>query len=791
MSAIVLLVAALTFETPELGWLAGLALAAGVVGVVTVYAVGLLQHAPASVSHLGLLGLRLAAIACGVLALWHPAWVREEQVAQRPMLAVVLDDSASMAQPARAPQMGGDKVVSRYESAADVLTRRLRPTLGRACELSLFDAEGRALDGNKLPRDAEGVCSPLTGTLLQVQQTLRDQPLAGIVLLSDGREVLDRPATGGLEQLRVPVHVVQIADDSGPAGPPNVAIQGVAANRRALVGNTVRVAVNLAVSGTAQNTSVPVSILDSERPVATRTVQLSSATSGRRAELEFVPRRAGDFVYTVQAGMLPDELDGSDNRQTFPLHVTSKPLTVLYVDGVLRWEGKYVREALSSDPDINLISAVRTAPPGTDRGSQGLLLPPQLANLDVVILGDVEAAFFSTEEMTALRAWVLESGGAVVLTGGYHSFGPNGFGATTLRDILPVEFSSESNPQSDQPFSLKLTEAGRESPIFNLTGDPVRDAAFFQALPPLAGCSRIAGVKPGAEVLAVNPQMGAPGSSAADGLPVMVAQDVGAGRTMVLAADTTWRWRMVVGGLTGDSSFYPRFWGQLVRWMRGTGLQPVEQLFVATDRYRYRTGQTIEVNVEVQSPNGDVAAGLRPGRGQSGGLSPSTAGTEPGRYSAAEPARYTTAGYRVTAAALTEAGSRSVVPLAETAPGRFRGTLAAVGAGRLDLLVHGVPSGGAWNGEDKPDELSAVATVQVERPDLEALDPRPDPQWLAQVAQLTGGRVLRPDQVESWADQLPRVPRPWHPALGERLLGGAFLVLLCTEWVLRRRSRLA
>lgn len=787
MSAIVLLVAALTFETPELGWLAGLALAAGVVGVVVVYAIGLLRHAPASVSHFGLLGLRLAAIACGVLALWHPAWVREEQVAQRPVLAVVLDDSASMAQPAQAPRADSDKAVSRYESATEVLNRRLRPVLGRACELLLFDAEGRALDGNNLPRAAEGLCSPLTSMLLQVQQTLREQPLAGIVLLSDGREVSDRPATGGLEQLRVPVHVVQIADDSGPAGPPNVAIQGVAANRRALVGNTVRVAVDLVASGIAENTPVPVSILDSERTVATRTVQLSTATSGRRAELEFVPRRAGDFVYTVQAGTLPGELNGADNRQTFPLHVTSKPLTVLYVDGVLRWEGKYVREALSSDPDINLISAVRIAPPGTDRGSQGLLLPPQLANLDVVILGDVEAAFFSTEEMTALRAWVLESGGAVVLTGGYHSFGPNGFGATTLRDVLPVEFSSESNPQSDQPFSLKLTEAGRESPIFNLTGDPVRDAAFFQALPPLAGCSRIAGVKPGAEVLAINPQMGAPGSSAADGLPVMVAQDVGAGRTMVLAADTTWRWRMVVGGLTGDSSFYPRFWGQLVRWMRGTGLQPVEQLFVATDRYRYRTGQTIEVNVEVRPANGPVAAGASPAGGdrlQTG------------------PPKTVAVGYRVTAAALTEAGSRSVVPLAETAPGRFRGTLAAVGAGRLDLLVHGVPATGrasllaSRDDEDKLDELSAVATVQVERPDLEALDPRPDPQWLAQVAQLTGGRVLSPDQVESWADQLPSAPRQTtrlasSGLVGERLLGGAFLALLCTEWILRRRSRLA
>jgi uncharacterized membrane protein len=767
MSAIVLCIGALNFETPELGWLTGLLLAAGVVGVILVHAIGLSRGESASVGHLGLLGLRLAAIACGILALWHPVWVREEPVTQCPVLAVVLDDSASMAQPtrrpyepqapARGPNADGGQPLSRYESATEVLTRQLRPALERTCELQLFDAEGRALDWNNLPHVAEGTCSPLTSTLLQVQRTLREQPLAGMVLLSDGREVAERPTAGGLEQLRTPVHVIEIVDDNGPAGPPNVAIQGVAANRRALVGNAVRVAVDLVASGVAENTPVPVSILDSERTVATRTVQLPAAAAGRRAELEFVPRRAGDFTYTVQVGALPSELNLADNRQTFPLHVTGKPLTVLYVDGVLRWEGKYVREALSSDPNLNLISAVRTAPPGTDRGSQGLLLPQQLANIDVVILGDVEAAFFSAEEIAALRAWVLENRGAIVLTGGYQSFGPDGFGATALRDVLPVEFSGEPNPQSDQPFSLKLTEAGRESPIFNLMGDAVRDAAFFQALPPLAGCSRIAGVKPGAEVLAVNPQIGAPGGDAG-GLPVLVAQDVGAGRTMVLAVDTTWRWRMVVGGLTGDSSFYPQFWGQLVRWMVSDKEDSAPRLLVSTDRYQYRTGQTIELNVDVHAANGT-----------------------------------TTGGYRVTAAALTEAGSRSVVPLAEISPGRLRGALAAASAGRLDLLVHGVPA--SRDADESSEELSAVATVQVERPDMEALDPRPDPQWLAQVAQLSGGRVVRPEQIESWAGQLPVTPlqttRIASSGLaGERLLGGVFLALLCTEWILRRRRRL-
>jgi len=263
--------------------------------------------------HLGLLVLRLAALACGLLALWHPAWVRQEQIAQRPVLAVVLDDSASMALASGNSPEG--KPQTRFEDATQLLTRRLLPVLELSCELEIFDVAGRAIDQNKLPRTAEGTNDPLTETLLQLQQSRRDRSPAGIVLLSDGREVADRPTSGELEKLHTPVHVVQFVDDAGPAGPPNVAIRGVATNRRALLGNTVRVAVDLAGSGVPEDTSLSVAILDAERPVATKKV--SGGFSAERIELDFVPRRAGDLTYAVQAGAAAGELNLVDNRQTF------------------------------------------------------------------------------------------------------------------------------------------------------------------------------------------------------------------------------------------------------------------------------------------------------------------------------------------------------------------------------------------------------------------------------------------------------------------------------------------
>jgi uncharacterized membrane protein len=783
--------AAVQFQAPPFGWLGSLIVALSIGVAVLAYTTGFRWRQDTPPARFGLLALRLGAIVCLFLTLLHPAWVSRRMVEEKPTVAVVLDNSASMGQPLGGTTAGGHEGTqgvgegNRYGRAVSVLREGLLPALDGSHRLRIYDVEGGTLNTDLIPGEAAGKRSPLTDTLLRVQRNLRGEPLVGIALLSDGAETTDQPALGSLEQLRVPVYAINIAEPA-PEEPvrADVSIQSVAANRRALIGNTVRVVVDIAASGALGAIDLPVSILDGSTTIAARTIQWRPDERLARAELEFVPRRIGQFTYTAVVGGGPGESDLGNNRTTFPLSVRAKPLTVLYVDGVLRWEGKFVRDALAADPDINVISSVRTARVGADHGSQGLLLAEQLANVDVVILGDVEARYFSTdEELQALRSWVVDAGGGLLLTGGYHSFGPQGFGLTVLRDILPVELSGALNPQIERPLNLKLTEAGREHPIFQLSGDRVRDTGFFHKLPTLDGCSRVAGVKSGAEVLAVAGQgtgaglAPAPAAGSPAGLPIMVVQQVGAGRTMVFAVDTTWRWRTIVGGFTGDSSFYEQFWGQLVRWLASEAEQQAERLLVSTDRSRYRLGETIELHIEIRAP--------APGHAATGTDHPA-AGTP------------NASKWHVKAEALDERGKPMNVPLVELGDGRYRGQLAAAHPGRLDVSVTAEPPQATSdaNAADDQGTQSRVVTVEVERLDLELLSPRYDRQWLARVTQLSGGRLVPPDEIESWASALPAAPVQrtlvqTSGAWGDWLFGGAFVLLICAEWVLRRRSQLA
>lgn len=778
--------ATLSFERPAIGWLALGGLTAGLLLVAGSYFWSLRARAQQPTMRLVLLGLRLGAIFCLVAALLHPVWRSTRTETVRPVLAVVVDTSRSMAQsiqPENVEPSEPDTEASthpiRYDVARSVVDELIHEQGASEFDLRFFDHTGRPIEPGNLPDQPDDPQSALVDGLINVQRQLDDQQLVGMVLISDGRQANTRPTTATLDELRCPVFTINPAGAAPSTDLADTAITSVTANRHALVGNAVNVLVDLATEGFDRAISVPVSILHGDRLVAGPIAcPIEQGHNSARAELSFVPHRPGRFVYTARIGAADGQRDLADNRQAFELSVRAKPLTVLYIDGVLRWEGKFTRQVLADDPDINVVSAVRTAPPGAGSGSQGLLLAEQLNGVDVVILGDVEATYFSAAELTALGHWVTDSGGGLLLSGGYQSFGPQGFGRTALSRALPVEFSAAANPQIEQPFSLKLTELGREHPIFHLTGDRVRDAAFYQSLPQLLGCSRIAAVKPAAQVLAVNPRLGAVGGHG--GLPVMVAQQTGEGRTMVLAVDSTWRWRMVVGGYTGDATFYQRFWGQTIRWLAGQADSSNRHLLLSTDRSRYEPNHSVKLSIDWADDRDGEQSVDKPGDTGTGTVTGD-------RRKLAQPRR-------LVVKAIDETGRATTLNVRDQSPGRWTATFQPKTHGRIDLHVTAEPDGTT---SDQPGQAeSAMTSIIINRPDLEQIDTRADPAWLGRLAHRTGGRVISPDQSADLLTDRPDIaPQQVVTAQTIRLwrnpyLAGLFFALICTEWIIRRRARL-
>ena len=241
----------------------------------------------------------------------------------------------------------------------------------------------------------------------------------------------------------------------------------------------------------------------------TQKVELPEGSAEQTVSLSLTPGQPGAFVFTASvavAGGTGERLL-ANNAAHFPLRVDSEPVRIIYLEGFLRYEYKFLKSRLEDDPDVSLVSVVRRANPDRpDAGSDdNLLTPERLKNVDVVVLGDMESSYLSLPEYQALLKWLDEKNHALLVLGGYRSFGPEGFRGTPLAEALPVVFAEGPVYQSEDPFVLELTEEGRRHPVFELSGDRVKDAAAWAAAPQLSGTSLVQGAKPGADVLAVDP----------------------------------------------------------------------------------------------------------------------------------------------------------------------------------------------------------------------------------------------------------------------------------------------
>src|SRR5205807_4235676 len=131
-----------------------------------------------------------------------------------------------------------------------------------------------------------------------------------------------------------------------------------------------------------------------QETVVSQKVSLGSGGVEQTVSLTFTPRQTGRFVYTAAIEGDAGERYLGNNAVHFPLRVDAEPIRILYVEGHLRTEAKFLKAQLEDDPDVALVSVMRRATPeAPDPNAQGLFTEDRLKNLDLIILGDMEGRY--------------------------------------------------------------------------------------------------------------------------------------------------------------------------------------------------------------------------------------------------------------------------------------------------------------------------------------------------------------------------------------------------------------
>lgn len=416
--------------------------------------------------------------------------------------------------------------------------------------------------------------SILSSGLDSLLGTVNETALAAVVLLSDGADNSDFVDVQWWQQLAaagVPVHTVGIGQSGDPQDVelsdvvmPSVVQSDSKISARLTIshgesGGTARVRVTSAGELIAANDlTFP---LGADKSI--HTVTFSSGSSGIQ-QLEFTVE-----ALTSAAGVAAVDTELRNNRQPFVIQVIDKPKRILYVEGEPRWEYKFIRRALDGNRAVEIVSLLRTSPnkfyrQGVKDASelaQGFpVTREQLFSYDAVIIGSLEAAELNTLQQTALRDFVSERGGSLLMLSGRQGLADGGWGRSVVAAALPVILSNRLSAETyfRKRSQAQPTLAGLRTPWLELGESELDNLEAWRSLPALADGQNIGQPKPGAVTLL---QRNSTESTATGLEPLLVSQRYGRGRSAVLGTSGTWRWQM---GLPSDDERHERFWRQLL-----------------------------------------------------------------------------------------------------------------------------------------------------------------------------------------------------------------------------------
>jgi len=579
--------------------------------------------------------LRLGLVGLGALLLNQPEWVEEFRPEEKPAIAVLWDASASM---------DTRDVVLADRAGTGAATRReaIAPLTETALWGKLRDRMNVIIQPFSEPQPGHG--TDLNEPLARAPQ--RIQNLRGIVLASDGDWNEGSPPVLAAARLRikgVPVFAVPVGSRTRL---PDVELLSLDVPTFGVAGKSVRIPFSID-SSLPRDYSTTVTLRTSDGDEVTKEVRVGAM--GRTSDwLVWKPGASGDFTLTLTVPKHGDETVTDNNRLTAPISIRDEKLRVLVVESYPRWEYRYLRNALSRDPGVELSCLLfhpGLSKPGGGNKDYIKQFPSgldELSRFDVVFLGDVgvEDGQLTVEQCRLLKGLVEHQASGLIFIPGWQGRELSLLD-TELGDLCPVVLdpAQPGGWGSRVANHFELTETGRRSLLTKLADTQDDNAEVWEGLPGFQWYAPALRAKAGSDVLCVHKDA----SNEYGRLPLLVTRTYGAGKVLFMGTDGAWRWRKGV-----EDKYHYRFWGQVVRWMayqRNMAKGETMRLYYVPDQPRLHQTMTLHANVMERSGEplhgGEVSARITAPSGKSELVQFISAGDEWGeftaRYTALEP----------------------------------------------------------------------------------------------------------------------------------------------------------
>src|SRR5947208_2349687 len=540
-----------------------------------------------------LVGLRLAALAVLLFCLFRPTLILKAAVPQQNFLGVLLDDSRSMS----IADSDGQPRSAFIQQQLDGPNARLLAALSQRFVVRFFSF---ASSSNRVAAAGNlkfgGTATRLGQALDRARDELAGLPLAGLVMVSDGADTSDAAIDETLASLKarsIPVFTVGVGQERFAH---DVQVTRVETPRSVLKGTALVVDVVLSQTGYGGQT-VPLSVEDDGRIVSTQQVTLPPEGESATVKVRFTAAEPGARLFKFKIPTQAGEQVTQNNARDALIQVNDRAEKALYYEGEPRFEYKFVRRAVEDDKNLQVVSLARTAENKYYR--QAVTNPDELIagfpktreelfQYRALILGSVEAASFTPEQLRMIADFVNKRGGGLLMLGGRRSFAEGGWGGTPVGEVLPVVIENAGAKYFSE-LQARPTRAGATFPVTQVAGDEKASSVKWNDMPAVSSVNSVRQAKPGATVLLTGID-----NRRQDQI-VLAYQRYGRGKALAMPIQDSFMWRMDAKVPVADTT-HAMFWRRLARWLVD-GVP--EQVNVSTTADRVEPGEPIKLSVEV------------------------------------------------------------------------------------------------------------------------------------------------------------------------------------------------
>lgn len=520
--------------------------------------------------------LRALALILLVLILFEPILRLVSRDKQQPVIAVLIDESQSMA----------------LKDAAGDRGAMVKDFLRKGNIAGGMDASIRyyPFSSTLFPPMATGVAESvafvgqatnLSEAFSRLIEKIPNENIQAVVLVSDGNMTEGKNPLYLLDKPGIPIYTVGVGDTMEQR---DLLVDRIVINEIAYSGARIPLDVTVKSSGYGGE-SVEVMLTEGRVVIERKTVLIREGTAEYPLSFSILANEVGTRKLTLSVSPLPGELTARNNTRSVFIKVLNNKLQVLLIAGAPSPDVAAVRQALSEDQRIQLTALVQR---DASRWYEGANLSRSMLDSTdcLVLIGFPSAATNGALLQQVIDLLSQQKKPLLYIHGRNVDYAK----LQLLEPELPFRWSSVSREE----FLVLPSVAERQKSHSLVHLEGAFTAGDWQKLPPIFKAQTTFHAAPGADVL-----VQAKTQNIILGEPLILLRTLNRQKTVAVTGHGIWRWRLLAQGTRETEEFLPLFLSNSIQWLatkddqKHVRIAPAKEIFTTAEQVQF-SGQVYD-----------------------------------------------------------------------------------------------------------------------------------------------------------------------------------------------------